>query len=83
MNVETIEAGVLQEKTRDLLDLLQRIHELKPAQPLPVGEVADFARQAREIFFGRLFVRPTPFESREDCYISWPDDWLPGRDPKV
>jgi len=89
-----IEARVLQEKTRNLLDLLQRIQELPPDLPLPLDVVADFARQVGTIFVGglverRIFearedcqmvARPPIFEARQDCRIPWPIDWHQERD---
>jgi hypothetical protein len=95
MNGEMIEARVLQEKTRDLLDLLQRIQELPPDSPLPIDVVADFARQVGTIFVGglverRIFkarqdcqtVERRIFKARQDCRIPWPVDWYQEQDLK-
>ena len=68
---ERIEARYLQEKTRDLFHLLQRIHGISPDSPLPVNEVADFTKQVGTIFAGVLVERRI-FDCREDCYITLP-----------
>lgn len=82
MTEEMIEARVLQEKTRGLFDLLQRIHEFPPGEPLPLDEVAAFTQQVGMIFVGGLVARRPIFEAREDCHLLWRDDWYQERDLK-
>ena len=50
MSGQTINAGVLQDATRDLLELLGRIHSLSPEQPLRADEVEGFTVQVDTMF---------------------------------
>ena len=76
---ETIEARYLQEETRDLFHLLQRVHSLEPDFLLPVDEVSVFTGQV-----GRVFVSALParcfFRGSADCHIEMPNEWFFDRD---
>ena len=76
---ETIEARYLQEETRDLLDLLQRIHDLEPETQLPVDEVSVFTGQVGRVFISGLKARCF-FQTRTDCHIAMRNEWLPESD---
>ena len=75
MTEEMIEARYLQEETRDLLDLLQRIHDLEPETLLPVDEVSVFTGQVGRVFVSGLTARCI-FQTRTDCHIVMPNDWF-------
>jgi len=76
MGGQMIEAEVLQEATRPVFELLQRIHGLPKEELVPVDEAAEFTCQMRKVFAAPhercIFQAPCIIELPPDPIVKGP-----------
>lgn len=72
MSGQTINMGVLQDATRDLLDLLQRIHSLEREHLLPADVVEGFTVQMGTMLSN---ISANCVLRASGCDVTLPPDW--------